>query len=226
METVKSMKNFSSIFSIIIFCAVLYALSSYFIKEEVDSTINYYASFEGKNLQDLQNFEGLEESLESIQLTLVDVNIVQGSEGNKSWELKAEWAKYVESTSNLLAQKPFITFWDDENKNSLPITIEGKVGKVLENNTRITLNEDVKISQDTMALEGKLLEVLVEESRFIFPDGALLSSPTNLGRANTMTWNSKINTIDATGDVVFIINNDNKSFTLDSPIKAPPVIEE
>ncbi len=220
------MKNFSSIISVILFCAVLYGLSSYFLKEEADSTINYYASFEGKNLQDLQDFENIEESLESVQLTLVDVDIVQGSEGSKSWELKAEWAKYVESSSNLLAQKPFITFWNDENDDTSPIFIEGELGKVLENNTRITLNNDVKISQDTMILEGNLLEVLVEKSLFIFPEGGLLTSPTNLGRANTMTWNSKVNTIDATGDVVFIINNDNKSFTLDSPIKAPPVIEE
>ncbi len=222
--------------SIIIYILLSLALLSliYFIVRQTGNSeeINYIESFSGKDLADLQDNEELKDSL---QLALVDIDIVQGSEGEKTWQMKAEWGTYIQESSDLLAQKPFITFWNssskDENKQNskeenTPIYISAIIGRVQENNTFITLEEDVKILQDTLVIEGSYLEFFTKENYTTLPRGSIITSPTMLGKSQELTWELDNNLINAQGEVVLIINNDNKTYTLDYEIKEAPIFKD
>ncbi len=214
------MKIKSLLFSLLILAASGYLLTIFLEKSETEENIDYLSTFTGKDIKDLQE----DESLDSLQLALVDIHIVQGTEGKKSWELQADWGTYIQESTNIFTQNPLLTYTNssENNEESQPIYVKGKEGRVLENNSLITLEKEVSISQDTLEITGPFLEFRVNEDQANLPQGSLLTSPTMLGKADVLSWDLAKNNLQAEKEVVLIINNDNKTYTLDYEIKQAP----
>ncbi len=235
------MKNLFSLIGTILLAGLLYftiGMSSY---ESDFENLEYFASFEGKNLyeefkneidainltqdeKNSENQESISTNKNDINLSLVDIYLEQGEEGVKTWEMEAEWANYAERTGNLFAYKPDIIYFDKNNNEAENVHITGKTGKVLENNTLLTLTDDVEIKKNTMQLSGIYAEFLPNDEKASMPKGALLQADETIGRAQTIDWDMLKNDIQAKGNVVFILNNDDKTFKLDDARKNPPTI--
>ncbi len=243
------MKNFLSVLGTLLLAIILYlsiGVESY--KSDFEN-LEYFATFKGKNLyeqfkseidslndakspenKDNLNQDSLEteesaDASQNLNLSLVDIFLEQGEEGEKVWEMEAEWANYAEKSGNLFTYKPYITFFD-KNKNPKENTfIQGETGKVLENNSLLTLSKDVRIEKNTMNIVGEYLEFEPKNEYATMPLGALLEAEETIGKAKSINWDMLKNDIQARGNVVFILNNDNKTFKLDDARKNPPIIQ-
>ncbi len=243
------MKNFLSLAGTLLLALIIYlsiGIDSY--KSDFES-LEYFATFRGKNLYEQfkneieslndgisaneetsteisnENSKENSDSSHDINLSLVDIQLEQGEEGEKVWEMEAEWANYAEKSGNLFAYKPNVIYYD-KNKNPDENTyIKGETGKVLENNSLITLSKDVRIDKNTMNIVGDYLEFVPESEFASMPLGALLEAEETIGKAKSLSWDMLKNDIQAKGNVVFILNNDNKTFKLDDARKNPPIIQ-
>lgn len=220
------MKHFLSFIYFCLFLLLLYVGISFFIIDSPEENIDYLSSFEGKELSGLQDEEYLSENIaRGTQLAFVDVNIEQGSFGKKDWELQADWATYVEASTNLYASKPVITYWDRKNPEASPVHITGEAGRVLNKNTIISLRDKVLIEQDDMTLTGEYVEFLPTTEEVILPEGGILKNSELLAKANIMQWNMPENRVQAQGNVVVILADDGITYTLDMPKNNPPEIK-
>lgn len=237
------MKYILGFFYLIIGFASLFVISHFLEKDDdKNKMFDYISEFEGTNIEDLQELQQQDNT--ALHLSLVNINIEQGSEGKKSWELYAKWAAYADSTGNLQLRDSYITYWNTEKEEEPPLYIEGKIGLVLDNNSYISLKEDVKLRQDTMTLTGNKLEFKVDDNLFTvyenvklekediiitsdnlefkandniitLNDNVFLTAPDAIGKAQHLLWDAEKNSMQADDNVVFIFNNDNTTYSLD-----------
>ncbi len=221
------MKVKSYIIALLLLSAISFFAFMLFRSGDGENNLNYLSTFTGRDLTKLQEEYDASELEDSLQLALVGIDIMQGEEGVKSWDLKAKWGTFLQKSGHLLTDEPFITYYNTTEKRdeSAPIYISASKGTVLENNSYITLEDNVKIAQEDLEISGDFLEFFSEEEYAKFPNGSLLTSDTMLGKADSLIWELEKEFLKAEGEVVLIINNDNKSYSLEFDYKVPPTFD-
>ncbi len=220
------MKYLFLVLFILLFVAGIGSVTYDYIMQSQQDELTYIAGFTGKDLGKTFAEEYTEEELKnSLQLSLVEVVMQQGANGQKDWELTAQWGTYSESTGNLLANEPDIIYYNRRTGEDVPVYISARKGKILEKNKLIIIENDVHIRQNDMVLKGDYSDFRPDVEIFSLPQGALFTQVDTIAKANDIQWDMKASKIQARGDVVIILNDDGVSFTLNTPRAIPPSLE-
>ncbi len=204
----------------IIALGIAYIIPLLTVGEEIEARDDYFKSFEAAEINDLSQIQN-EKDLESLKLALVGVEVQQGSNGRKDWQLNANWLSYGGGSGDLFANSPELLYFDKSKKE--PFRATSKIGRVIENNNKVEMQENVVLKQDTITLSSPFLNFDTKKEIFSLSQGVQVKSPELHGRANRITWDTKGNSIQADGRVVFIFNPKDSKYNLNSPIRKAPI---
>ncbi len=200
--------------------AIAYIIPLLTVGEKIEVRDDYFKSFVASEITDISGIDSDEER-ESLKLGLVGVEVLQGANGRKDWQLNANWLSYHGTSGDLLANEPELYYFDKAKKQ--PFKATSNTAKVLEKNTLVEMSGNVKLIQDSINLSAPLLNFASDKEIFTLSKGVRINSPELLGKADTIIWNTKTNSIQANNNVVFIFNHTNTEYTLNSPVKKAPI---
>ncbi len=199
--------------------AIAYIIPLLTVGEKIEANHEYFKSFEASEISDISTIE--DEDIDALKLALVGVEVLQGENGKKDWQMQAKWLTYNATNRNLFAKEPELLYFDKAKKQ--PFKANASNGKVLNNNSLVEMSGNVKLIQDSINLSAPLLNFASSKDTFTLSKGVKINSPELLGRADTIIWNVKTNSIQAHNNVVFIFNPAHTTYTLNSAIKKAPI---
>ena len=138
-----------------------------------------------------------EEVKNSVDLAVRGLELSQGREGRKSFDLKAEWATLNQDSGAITMRDPDITYRmsDDEGGKPRLIYASSRIGRVEDGNQKVSMSDDVRARHEENVLTGDLAVFLNPLNKLTFPGGARLDGPELAGTCNRLTWDLNTNII-------------------------------
>lgn len=138
-----------------------------------------------------------EEIRSSVDLAVRGIDLSQGANGRKSFQLTADWAALNQQSGALTVRQPDIVYnmEDDEDGSPRVVHASSKIGRVEDGNQKVSMSENVRATCDGNTLSGDLA-IFVNGSRTLsFPGGAELNGPDIHGDAAFLIWDLDTNTL-------------------------------
>lgn len=141
-----------------------------------------------------------EEVKNTVDLAVRGIHLSQGHEGQKSFDLDADWATLNQDSGAITVRDPDIHYMLDkaEGEPDRVVHATSSVGRVEDGNQKISMSGNVKTVYEDSVLTGDLAVFLNNNRTLTFPDGAVLDGPVLSGTASRLVWD--LNTNILTGD--------------------------
>ena len=138
-----------------------------------------------------------EEVKSTVDLAVRGIMLSQGRDGRKSFDLKAEWATLNQDSGAITMRDPDISYRMSDDKNGTPrlIYASSKIGRVEDNNQKVSMSDTVRAQHEDKVLTGDLAVFLNPLNKLVFPGGAELNSPEIEGACHQLTWDLNTNII-------------------------------
>lgn len=139
----------------------------------------------------------------SVDLAVRGIQLSQGGQGSKSFDLDADWATLNQETGSITVQDPNIRYFLRSENNEKPREVHAVslLGRVEDGNQHISMEGDVKATQEEKTLTGRIAVFRNEERTLTFPEGAELDGPELSGHTAVLQWNLDTNILTGTGGV-------------------------
>ena len=151
---------------------------------------------------DLNNLLSIppEEVKNAVDLAVRGIQLSQGHEGQKSFDLNADWATLNQESGSITVRDPDIRYMLEPATGEAERVIHAtsNVGRVENGNQKISMSGEVKAVYEDNVLTGNEAVFLNDDRTLNFPDGATLDGPTLSGTATHLVWNLNTNVL--TGD--------------------------
>lgn len=138
-----------------------------------------------------------EEVRSSVDLAIRGIQLTQGRDGHKSFDLTAEWATLNQESGAITVRTPRILYTmrtENDDDNGL-IQATSDVGRVEDGNQKLSMSGNVRAEHRGNVLTGDLAIFLNQLNSLSFPGGAELVGPELTGSATRLTWNLSTNTL-------------------------------
>lgn len=136
-----------------------------------------------------------EEVKNAVDLAVRGIHLSQGHEGQKSFDLNADWATLNQDSGAITVRDPDIHYMlekaDGEPERVIHAT--SSVGHVEDGNQKVSMSGSVKATYEDNVLTGELAVFLNSDRTLTFPDGAMLDGPSISGTASRLVWNLNTN---------------------------------
>lgn len=141
-----------------------------------------------------------EEVKNAVDLAVRGIQLSQGHEGRKSFDLRADWATLNQDSGAITVRDPDIHYMLEkaDGGEARVVQATSNVGRVEDGNQKISMSGDVKATYEENRLTGETAVFLNTDRTLTFPDGAALDGPTLTGTATRLVWD--LNTNILTGD--------------------------
>lgn len=139
----------------------------------------------------------------SVDLAVRGIQLSQGSQGSKSFDLDADWATLNQESGSITVRDPDIRYFLRSEGDEKPREIHAVslLGRVENGNQHISMEDDVRVTYEESLLTGRLAVFLNEDRTLTFPEGAVLEGPSLSGHTSVLQWNLDTNTLTGTGGV-------------------------
>lgn len=138
-----------------------------------------------------------------VDLSLRGVNLSQGRDGKKLWNLNATGASYAEGRDELTLTAPVITYWGDGDE---PIEVMAPKGQVWQKEDRARMWEGVNATRGPNTMRSATLDYLGRERTLVLNGTVDLDGDTMHGRADTLTYFLDTGDFLAQGNVQVTLN--------------------
>lgn len=145
-------------------------------------------------------------------MSIKGLEIQQGENGVELWRLKAAGAVMSQQGGDIVAEKPFLTYYfaEDNLENNTGqaqvaersvITVQSDAGDVNQKENRIRFVGRVVAKHEDDTLETEVILYEGQQKHLRCPEPSVLIRPGMRGKANTMLWNLSDNTLHAQNGV-------------------------
>ena len=139
-----------------------------------------------------------------VDLSLKGVNLSQGKDGKKLWNLNATGASYAEAGDELTLTAPAITYWGEEDGEA--IVVMAPQGQVWQKEDRARMWGGVNATRGEYRMRAEELDYLGRDRNLLLSGGVDLATNTMQGRADTLTYFLDSGDFLAQGHVQVILN--------------------
>lgn len=139
-----------------------------------------------------------------VDLSLKGVELSQGREGKKLWNLKATGANYVESSDELTLTAPFITYWGKGDEP--PMRVTAPKGQVWQKEDRARMWDGVNGTRGDHTMRADNLEYTGSEREIHLLGNVQLVDDSMLAGSDTLTYYLETGDFFAQGNILVILN--------------------
>lgn len=139
-----------------------------------------------------------------VDLSLKGVNLSQGRDGKKLWNLKAAGAAYAENGDELTLADPVITYWGEDDGDA--IEAMAPKGQVWQKEDRARMWDGVNATHGQYRMRAQTLDYTGLERILVLNGTVDLAGDTMQGRADSVTYFLDSGDFLALGDVQVILN--------------------
>jgi len=139
-----------------------------------------------------------------VDLSLKGVNLSQGKDGKKLWNLNATGASYAEAGDELTLTAPAITYWGEEDGEA--IVVMAPQGQVWQKEDRARMWGGVNATRGEYRMRAEQLDYLGRDRNLLLTGGVDLVTETMQGRADTLTYFLDSGDFLAQGHIQVILN--------------------
>ena len=139
-----------------------------------------------------------------VDLSLKGVNLSQGKDGKKLWNLNATGADYSENGDELTLTAPVIVYWGEEGGE--PIEVRAPRGQVWQKEDRARMWDGVNATHGQYRMRAQTLDYTGRERILVLNGTVDLAGDTMQGRADSVTYFLDSGDFLALGDVQVILN--------------------
>ncbi len=139
----------------------------------------------------------------TVDLAVRGVQLSQGREGSKSFDLDADWATLNQESGAITVRDPVVCYFLHSEGDGKPCEVHAVslLGRVENGNQHVSMEDDVKVTYEERVLTGRIAVFRNEERTLTFPEGAVLDSPGLSGQATVLQWDLDTNIITGTRGV-------------------------
>ena len=139
----------------------------------------------------------------SVDLAVRGIQLSQGSDGSKSFNLDADWATLNQDSGAITVRDPDIRYFlrSENGEKQREVHAISLLGRVEDGNQRVSMEEDVKVTSEENTLTGRIAVFLNEKRTLTFPEGATLDGPELSGHTAVLQWDLNTNILTGTGGV-------------------------
>ena len=139
-----------------------------------------------------------------VDLSLKGVNLSQGRDGKKLWNLQAVGASYAESGDELALIDPVITYWGEDGGEA--VEVMAPKGQVWQKEDRARMWDGVNATHGQYRMRAQTLDYTGRERILVLKGTVDLAGDTMQGRADNVTYFLDSGDFVAQGDVQVILN--------------------
>lgn len=139
-----------------------------------------------------------------VDLSLSGVNLSQGKDGRKLWNLNATGADYAEAGDQLTLTDPVIVYWDRNNTD--PIQVMAPRGQVWQKEDRARMWDGVTATQGEYTMQARTLDYAGQNRTLVLDGDVEVTSTAMKGRADLLTYFLDTGDFLAQGNVRVIMN--------------------
>ena len=139
-----------------------------------------------------------------VDLSLKGVNLSQGKDGRKLWNLSATGANYAEAGDELTLTNPFITYWGEDGAEA--VEVMAPKAQVWQKEDRARMWDGVNATRGEYRMRAEALDYSGRDRTLVMSGGADISSDSMQGRADALTYFLDTGDILARGNVQATLN--------------------
>lgn len=139
-----------------------------------------------------------------VDLSLSGVNLSQGKDGRKLWNLNATGADYAEADDQLTLTNPIIVYWDQNNTD--PIQVMAPRGQIWQKEDRARMWDGVNATQGEYTMQARTLNYAGQERTLVLDGDVQVRSTTLNGQADLLTYFLDTGDFLAQGNVRVVMN--------------------
>ena len=139
-----------------------------------------------------------------VDLSLKGVNLSQGKDGKKLWNLSAAGANYAEAGDELTLTDPVITYWGEEDGEA--IVVMAPQGQVWQKEDRARMWDGVHGTQGQYVMRSQTLDYAGRDRTLVLGGTVDLTGKSMRGRSDTLTYFLDTGDFLAQGNVQVIMN--------------------
>jgi LPS export ABC transporter protein LptC len=139
-----------------------------------------------------------------VDLSLKGVNLSQGKDGKKLWNLSATGANYAEDGEELTLTDPFITYWGEEGSEA--VEVMAPKGQVWQKQDRARMWDGVNATRGEYRMRAAVLDYSGRDRTLVMSGGSDIFSDSMQGRADALTYFLDTGDILARGNVQVTLN--------------------
>lgn len=158
----------------------------------------------GKRLLWPERLENLSIENLDVDLSLKGVNLSQGKDGKKLWNLNATGADYAENGDELTLTDPVIVYWGEED--GTPMTVRAPKGQVWQKEDRARMWDGVNGTQGQYVMRSETLDYSGKNRSVLLGGTVELTGESMQGSSDTLTYFLDTGDFLAQGNVQVIMN--------------------
>lgn len=139
-----------------------------------------------------------------VDLSLKGVNLSQGKDGKKLWNLSASGANYAEAGDELTLTAPVITYWGEEGAE--PVHVMAPRGQVWQKEDRARMWDGVNATRGEYRMSADTLDYMGKDRVLLLTGSIDISSDSMQGSADALTYFLDTGDIQARGNVQVTLN--------------------
>ena len=139
-----------------------------------------------------------------VDLSLKGVNLSQGKDGKKLWNLSAAGANYAEAGDELTLTDPVITYWGEEGGEHVEVTAPR--GQVWQKEDRARMWDGVNATRGEYRMRADTLDYAGGNRTLVLSGNIDISSDSMQGRSDALTYFLDTGDILARGNVRVTLN--------------------
>jgi len=139
-----------------------------------------------------------------VDLSLQGVNLSQGRDGRRLWNLNATGARYAEAGDELTLNDPVILYWGEDGDD--PVQVVAPNGQIWQKEDRARMWGGVDVTQGNSTMRGQTLDYAGRERSLLLSGGVTLEAERMRGSADRLTYFLDSGDIHAQGRVQVILN--------------------
>lgn len=139
-----------------------------------------------------------------VDLSLKGVNLSQGKDGKKLWNLSAAGANYAEAGDELTLTAPVITYWGEEGAEA--VEVMAPKGQVWQKEDRARMWDGVNATRGEYRMRAEALDYTGGNRTLVLSGNIEISSDSMQGRSDALTYFLDTGDILARGNVQVTLN--------------------
>ena len=139
-----------------------------------------------------------------VDLSLKGVNLSQGKDGKKLWNLSAAGANYAEAGDELTLTDPVITYWGEEGGEH--VEVMAPRGQVWQKEDRARMWDGVNATRGEYRMRADTLDYTGGNRTLVLSGNIDISSDSMQGRSDALTYFLDTGDILARGNVQVTLN--------------------
>ena len=139
-----------------------------------------------------------------VDLSLKGVNLSQGRDGKKLWNLQAVGASYAESGDELSLIDPVITYWGEDGGEA--VEVMAPKGQVWQKEDRARMWDGVHGTQGQYVMRSQTLDYAGKDRTLVLGGTVDLTGESMRGSSDTLTYFLDTGDFLAQGNVQVIMN--------------------